>query len=580
MKEFIRKNTIVVAVTLVAVLLIVNALSIYRNRDTIVLNNAIRKSSESISGQTNDLVTYILHNIDLGIRAYGVTKRVELMGPFQGAINNTDSLFEHLEADLTAQSYDITDLKELHKSFKEYGIFCTGMAEMVRIDSMEGFNAMLAKDEGLKVWQHWYAVGTKIIDYENSLNVEAEASYKAAMDNNLYLQFFILLIGLPTLVFIVVKLRNDGKERLTLLSDLEKNNRQYVFNPGAAVEFHRPEEVIEHSIRNFQNASQFIESISQGKYDATWAELNETNQSLNETNLAGRLTKMREQLKQLKKDEEKRLWSNEGLTKFTEIVRNHQQNLSDLSGEIIIYLTKYMGAQQGGLFVLNDANGTEYLELMACYAYDRKKYIERKIDIGVGLIGQAFLEGETTLLTKVPKGYAYISSGMGETIPGCVLIVPLKYNGKIEAIIELIGLNKFEAHEVSFLEKAGEFVAAALQSVRTTDRMHHLLTDSQRQAEIMRAAEEEMRQNMEELSSTQEEIQRREMESGERIKQLEEEQKALYLKLQQEEKLNKENQVSNSALASALKKLQEREANLTEQLERLQKDASLPGYNE
>ncbi|SKC87082.1 GAF domain-containing protein [Ohtaekwangia koreensis] len=579
MKEFIRKNTIVVAVTLVAVLLIVNALSIYKNRDTIARNNAIRKQSEGIIKQTDNLVSYLLHSMDLGLRAYGVTKNPAMLGPLEGATSNTDSLFQMLKTDLQEQSYDVSELQELHKDFSDYGTYCFKMVEMVKLDSMNAFQQMLEEDRGLQLWSHWKDVGSKILTYENAMNQEAEASYKAAMDNNLYLQIFILLIGLPTLVFIVVKLRNDGKERLTLLSDLEKNNRQYVFNPGAAVEFHRPEEVIEHSIRNFQNASQFIESISQGKYDATWAELNETNQSLNETNLAGRLTKMRDQLKQLKKDEEKRLWSNEGLTKFTEIVRNHQQNLSDLSGEIIIYLTKYMGAQQGGLFVLNDANGTEYLELMACYAYDRKKYIERKIDIGVGLIGQAFLEGETTMLTKVPKGYAYISSGMGETIPGCVLIVPLKYNGKIEAIIELIGLNKFEAHEVSFLEKAGEFVAAALQSVRTTDRMHHLLTDSQRQAEIMRAAEEEMRQNMEELSSTQEEIQRREIESGERIKQLEEEQKALYLKLQQEEKLNKENQLSNSALANALKKLQEREANLTEQLERL-KDTSLPGYNE
>jgi hypothetical protein len=376
-----------------------------------------------------------------------------------------------------------------------------------------------------------------------------------------------MLIGLPTLVFVVTKIKKDNRERLKLLQDLERNNRQYVFNPGEHVEFHSQEEVIEHSIRNFQNASEFIDSISHGEYTIAWPELDDTNLPLNENNLAGRLTKMRDQLKQIKKEEEKRLWSNEGLTKFSEIVRNHQQNLGELSQEIVRFLSKYLHAQQAGLFILNDSEEKPYLELKACYAYDRKKFVERKIDIGIGLIGQTFLEGETTLLTKIPKGYTYITSGMGETTPSCVLILPMKYNDKIEAIIELASLKKFEEYEIAFLEKAGEFVAAAVQGVRTTERMHTLLSSSQEQTEAMRAQEEEMRQNMEELYSTQEEIQRRERESAERILQLEEDQRVLKLKLQQEERVNQENEIKNQALASALEKLKEREESLLVQLQ-------------
>lgn len=570
MKEFGRRNIITVAIALVGTLLIVSTFSIFQNRKTIIRNITIRKESDTLIVHTNALVTYYLHNLDLGIRAYGATGDEELKGPMNGALADRDSMFHTLETGLLAQSYDVTELRQLQKEFTQYGEFCLEMAAMVKADSMETFREMMRKNEGLRVWLRWNDVGVKIINFEKQLNKQAEKEYKAAMDSTLYLQVFILLLGLPTLVFVVVKIKRDNRDRLKLLQDLERNNRQYVFNPGEHVEFHSQEEVIEHSIRNFQNASEFIDSISHGEYTIAWPELDDTNLALNENNLAGRLTKMRDQLKQIKKEEEKRLWSNEGLTKFSEIVRNHQQNLGELSQEIVRFLSKYVQAQQAGLFILNDSEEKPYLELKACFAYDRKKFVERKIDIGIGLIGQTFLEGETTLLTKVPKGYTYITSGMGETTPSCVLILPMKYNDKIEAIIELASLKKFEDYEIAFLERAGEFVAAAVQGVRTTERMHTLLSSSQEQTEAMRAQEEEMRQNMEELYSTQEEVQRREQESAQRILQLEEEQRVLKLKLKQEERLNQENKIKNQALANTLEKLKAHEESLLHQLQQKQ----------
>jgi hypothetical protein len=387
------------------------------------------------------------------------------------------------------------------------------MARMAELDSMSAFRKMLEEDRGLQVFLKYNEVDAKIRNFEEKLTQEAEEKYQAALVNNIYLQIFILIVSLPTLGFVVYKIKNDNNQRQYLLKELEDNNRKYVFNPGTEVDFHNPKELIEHSIKNLQQASEFIEHISEGQYDADWPDMNQDNKILNGTNLAGRLTRMRDQLKQLKKEEERRLWSNEGLTKFSESVRNHQNDLTELSNEVVRFLTKYMGAQQGGLFVLKEEETESYLELTACYAFERKKFIERKIEFGIGLVGQTYLEGETTLLTKLPQGYTHITSGTGGSTPGCVVIVPMRYNDKIEAIIELATLGKFEDYQVTFLEKAGEFVASALQSVRTTEKMQSLLEASQRQAEQMRSTEEEMRQNLEELMTTQEEMVRRQKEA-------------------------------------------------------------------
>ncbi|HTJ52953.1 MAG TPA: GAF domain-containing protein [Cyclobacteriaceae bacterium] len=511
-KNFFKTNIIIIAISLISTLLVINVSLIFHYKTTIIRNNEAKKEAESIVYQTEQLVGYMLHTMDLGIRAYGVTKSKEMLKPTDEAIGNIDNIFNTIEGKLKAQSYDISEVQSLRNTYIDYGEFLHEMERVAELDSMNTFRKMLEEDRGLKVFLHWSDVSAKIKLFEDKLTLDAEEKYQSAINDNIYLQIFILIVSLPTLGFIVFKIKNDNRARQGLLKELEENNRKYVFNPGTEVDFHNPKELIEHSIKNLQQASEFIEHISEGQYDTDWPELNHDNKNLNGTNLAGRLTRMRDQLKQLKKEEERRLWANEGLTKFSETVRNHQNDLTELSNEVVKFLTKYMGAQQGGLFVLKEEETESYLELTACYAFDRKKFIERKIEFGIGLVGQTYLEGETTLLTKLPQGYAHITSGMGGATPGCVVIVPMRYNDKIEAIIELASLGKFKDYQVTFLEKAGEFVASALQSVRTTEKMQNLLEASQSQAEQMRSTEEEMRQNLEELQTTQEEMVRRQKE--------------------------------------------------------------------
>jgi CHASE3 domain sensor protein len=479
-KRYIRENIIVFSMSLVATLLVVNIVLMFQNKQTIVTNNKIRQDADAIIKDVDRLITF-LNNIDLGVRAYGLCKKQEMLTPTNNAVNYLWSHFESIEERLIEEGYDVSGLKELQKAYRVYVDFNMNMIKLADLDSTQAFKNMMMEDRGMAVWTQTHEIGGKIMEFEKNRSLAAEESYQAAVRNNLYLQFFLLLIGLPTLVFIVIKIKTDNRVRQKLLTDLDQNNRKYVFNPGANIHFNNHQELIENSIQNLQHASEFIEHIADGNYSTEWTALTDDNKAINETNLAGRLTKMRDQLRQMKREEEMRLWSNEGLTKISETVRNNQGDLKELADEVVRFLTKYMGALQGGLFVLkNDDEQGEHLELAACHAYDRKKFMERKINIGVGLVGQTFLEGETTMLTKLPQGYTYITSGMGEATASCVLIVPMKYNDKIEAIIEIAGLEIFEKHQILFIEKAGEFVASALQTARTTEKMRYRPREQQR----------------------------------------------------------------------------------------------------
>jgi hypothetical protein len=235
-------------------------------------------------------------------------------------------------------------------------------------------------------------------------------------------------------------------------------------------------------------------------------------------------TELTENLKKLEsaqEEEKKRQWLNEGLAKGMIILRN-QTDLKKMGDQLISFLVTYLQANQGGLFLLNNSDANDpYLELLAAYAYERQKFLTKRIDIGVGLLGQTYLEKETTYLKKVPEEYVSITSGLGDAPPRNLIIVPFKVNEEIPALVEIASFQEITEYQIKFLEVFGESIASHLENAKTNMVTQELLMQTTQQAEEMRAQEEEMRQNMEELSATQEEMSRKEVEYVKRIKELE-----------------------------------------------------------
>ena len=199
----------------------------------------------------------------------------------------------------------------------------------------------------------------------------------------------------------------------------------------------------------------------------------------------------------------------EGLARFVEILRSKNDDVKALGETIISHIVKYMNANQGSLYILNDDDKNDVcLELIGCYAYDRKKFLTHKVALGTGLLGQSVLERSIVYMTNLPKDYLKITSGLGGALPNNLMIVPLMMNEKVYGAIELASFKVFEDHHKEFIQKLAESIASTISSVRINHQTRKLLEDTQAQAEQMRSQEEEMRQNMEELTATQEEMQR------------------------------------------------------------------------
>ncbi len=252
------------------------------------------------------------------------------------------------------------------------------------------------------------------------------------------------------------------------------------------------------------SATEFVREIERGNLDVS------IGTEIIDSELKTSLVNMRDQMKKYSLTEKQRNWVNEGLAKFVQILRSgNTGGRQQLADSIIRNLVNYLKANQGALFALNDDDPKNiFLEIEACYAYDRKKFLEKRIALGEGLAGQVVLEKSTLYMTDVPKDFIKITSGLGEALPRNILLVPLKLDEKIFGVVELASFLTFEPYEIEFVEKLGESIAATVAAVKSIERTNDLLKETQLQTEQLKAQEEEVRQNLEELSATQEAMQR------------------------------------------------------------------------
>ncbi|HEX5169479.1 MAG TPA: GAF domain-containing protein, partial [Cyclobacteriaceae bacterium] len=316
----------------------------------------------------------------------------------------------------------------------------------------------------------------------------------------------------PTLIYTIVNLNKSYQRRKRLFMLLDEQNRKLIFDSSIEADIENEDQVINNMIENLNKAAGFIKGISQGNYDVKWEGFSMSNAEANKHNISGELLAMREGMKKRQQEALRQQWASEGLNQISAIIRDHQTNFELLCQHTLAFIVKYLEAQQGGIFVVNeDDENDRYIELTSCYAFNKKKFVTKRIEIGEGIIGQAFLEGEPVYLKQVPNEYVKITSGLGEANPTMLTVYPMKQNETVVALIEIASFNSFDQYALDFLENVCKSIGASIVALQSSVKTKVLLEKAQQQAEELRSQEEEMRQNMEELEATQEEMRRREL---------------------------------------------------------------------
>lgn len=257
----------------------------------------------------------------------------------------------------------------------------------------------------------------------------------------------------------------------------------------------------EWELQNYAQNVAFADEIAAGNLEVAY-------DAKNVDALGKSLINMRDNLKKADEKDEQDRFISEATAEVGEILRQYTQDLEQLTDQVLSKLIHDLNASQGAIYIVEEIHDEVYLDMIACYAYNRKKYLHHRIYPGQGLIGQAYLEALPTYLTELPKSYQPIDMGMGDTKPHSLFILPLKAGGKVVGILEIASLWLLEGYQKIFLERVADNIAATIITARNNRETQMLYQQSQIATEELRAREEEMRQNMEELKATQEEMQR------------------------------------------------------------------------
>jgi len=186
------------------------------------------------------------------------------------------------------------------------------------------------------------------------------------------------------------------------------------------------------------------------------------------------------------------MWQTTGQALLNEKMRG-EQDIPTLANNIIQQLSKYLGVDNGAIYILED----KILRLAGTYAY-RKKSLVQQYQVGEGRVGQAVIEKEI-ILKEFPDDYIALSLRQGKVLPKYSLVAPVVYNQEVSGVVALESMTEFTPAQMGFLENAIESVAIAFMTAQARARVNELFSQTRQQAQELQSQEEELRATNEEL---------------------------------------------------------------------------------
>ena len=187
-------------------------------------------------------------------------------------------------------------------------------------------------------------------------------------------------------------------------------------------------------------------------------------------------------------------WLKTNRERFTRMLQG-QDDLTVVSSMILSELATLVSAQHGVFYSMTSTSdrGEPVLELQAGYGYEERRHLSTSFRLGEGLVGQCAKEKKRILLTDVPGDYVKINSGLGDSTPLNIIVLPVLFEGSLRAVVELASFSRFSVTHQAFLDSITESIGIVLSTIQAAGLTEALLKQSQSQAEELRSQQEELR---------------------------------------------------------------------------------------
>jgi HAMP domain-containing protein/CheY-like chemotaxis protein/signal transduction histidine kinase len=191
-------------------------------------------------------------------------------------------------------------------------------------------------------------------------------------------------------------------------------------------------------------------------------------------------------------------WLKTNLARFTSMLQG-QRDLTTVGRMILSELAPLVNAQQGIIYQM-EAEESAGMVLLSAFASDGPEGHLRRLRVGEGLVGQCAAEKRRMLISELPKSTVPIRSGLFEAVPRNVIVLPVLFEDRVKAVIELASLSAFTASHLAFLEQLTASIGIVLNSIEATMQTEALLKQSQQLATELQTQQRELQQTNEQLA--------------------------------------------------------------------------------
>jgi HAMP domain-containing protein/CheY-like chemotaxis protein/signal transduction histidine kinase len=218
-------------------------------------------------------------------------------------------------------------------------------------------------------------------------------------------------------------------------------------------------------------------------------------------------------------------WLKTNLARFTGMLQG-QRDLTAVGRMLLSELTPLVNAQQGVIYQMGTEESAEMV-LLSAFAGDGEDGHLRRLKLGEGLVGQCAAEKRRMLISDLPANTIAIRSGLFEAVPRNVIVLPVLFEDRVKAVIELASLSAFTTSQLAFLEQLTAGIGIVLNSIEATMQTEGLLKQSQQLATELQVQQKELQQTNEQLAQKAQQLAEQNVEVERKNQEIEQARRAL-----------------------------------------------------
>lgn len=186
----------------------------------------------------------------------------------------------------------------------------------------------------------------------------------------------------------------------------------------------------------------------------------------------GELARAMEQLRKARGEAEHRRWVAASVAELAEDLHGAEQ-AQEFGRRALSRLVPLVGGGFGAFHLLDEADGRYHLT--SGYGTPPGQPGGASFAPGSGIAGQAVLDRKSLVLKDLPADYVSIVSGLGESRPQSLAVIPVQTLERVVAALEIASLSTLTTEQLALLEEAAGRMAPQLEIMQRNLRTRTLL---------------------------------------------------------------------------------------------------------